>query len=239
MATTPITITMDYGTKLYSRLATEYGLEGCSDALAGRALLAGSFPLQVFLDVNWAKTDLDFYVKHEAWDTVFAFFTKQNYVLSDMSENMRAYASLKIDRIATLFFKNADGSFNFQRKIQLMDVKNPMDVVSCFDLNICMLAFTFQPGVDFPIYMGTQGTLADVRNYRAILSDDFAEAYYTGNNFTRNRVAKYRSRGFSIQVPDVITFACKKNKLVRYLVQESLKAPDSILLPLAATYVSK
>lgn len=186
-----------------AQLQARFGVNAASMAWLGdRALVAGSFPLQVELDETWEDSDMDVYAHARDVPAVMAAFVTQGYACAPCADVVTsAYASSgflarnKIKGILTLRKAGAP-------PVQIMAVRHAASlasVVANFDLTPCSIAYAF--GDAAPRFLGDGASREAVHARTGALRSTYASLYFSVNATLHARVAKYERRGFALALP--------------------------------------
>ena len=167
------------------------------------ALVAGGFVCNVVANIVTENlSDLDIYInianQPRVWDLVSVLGLKledSNVQPSyDSSFLRRNGIGLRLRFGGAIPSATAENPYPRQTEIDVMVTSKPVvEVVSNFDLTCAQCWY------DGRAIGGTH--LEDTRARRAYLNPEYTEPYVQENPFTRNRVAKYMKRGFTITLP--------------------------------------
>ena len=180
--------------------------ELCKALIAHRALIAGGFILQAVVpqgqrdrtnEFIYNKGDIDIYVPiKETPLFIEKIFTPAIFGTPHQFKGVLATLYCRsflrrngIRDVKTYRLKDSEDSI----QIDLMSVRNrrsPIQVVSNFDLTFCQIWF------DGESVYATHPEHIETRS--GLLQNDYVETYATGNEFLRNRIKKYKKRGFII-----------------------------------------
>lgn len=153
-------------------------------------IISGSFILSTILNEDYSNNDIDIYVDNEFdYIRLLKFLVRSKYILNDQSINNIAYNYLDFLNSKNLiiyvdtFFNNNNNSI----KIDLIYCKSNTQVIcNCFDLDIVK---NYYDGYNFYVYNLT----------KLLYKIDYIE----NNRITekvKNRIIKYRNRGFNIDI---------------------------------------
>lgn len=172
-------------------------------ALGGRALVAGSLPLQVELDETWPASDLDVYAHARDVPRVLAaLLLHGDYEHAPLVDvRVGPYSSsgfLGRNRIKGLATLRKAG----YPDVQVMAVRHdrPLQrVVEQFDLSPCAVACAFDGR---PNFLGAGASREAVRARTGCLRDGYHSMYFNCNATLHARLAKYTARGFVLRLPE-------------------------------------
>ncbi len=182
--------------------------------LNGKALVAGSLPLQVELDVEWEGSDMDVYTYASDVPFVVAAFILQGYTRVPSKDvvvgEYQNSGFLSRNHIKGFVSLTKNGS-----EVQIMSVRHDIGlkkVIERFDQSFCSISYDFN-GV-YPEFHGT--TREEVQARSGTLRPEYVKMYYSCNSVLHNRIEKYTKRGMSLSIPNFIDF-CKSERLRPYI----------------------
>tara|TARA_B100000482_G_scaffold178510_1_gene149647 strand:+ start:1590 stop:2597 length:1008 start_codon:yes stop_codon:yes gene_type:complete len=114
----------------------------------------------------------------------------------------------------------------YKLSLDIVVCNNPLDAVKNFDLTFCMCSVfheskdEFAPGQQLFLKENLRlhvEHIDDVYNRRGKLSQPFAKEYYNGNKTTVNRISKYLTRGYTIEIPILKEYTNKENIILNRL----------------------
>lgn len=157
------------------------------------ALIAGGSILSRLSPKPWNTNDLDIYVSCRRLSAIVSFLTRNGFEkVKGFKASEYCSSFLRRNNIRTVYtFANAYFGIN----IDVMAVRHkstPLQVVQNFDLTICQ---TWYDGRDVSATHPKH-----IEEMKAELQGDYVKVFLTGNKFLHNRIRKYNSRGYEINI---------------------------------------